>query len=141
VLRILKAKREGVVHDSVVLEQTLLDTSLELRGTYASIPQEVDGRMPLAYAHFVQVLVDFFLFAAPLALYIELGGFTIFSVGMFTIFYEGLLDLAKVFLDPLENEDYCDGGIEMDLGVLIRETNAGSIRWKNCLATLPFETK
>ena len=94
--------------------------------------------MPLAYAHFVQVLVDTFLFVAPLALYAEMKSLSILCVGMMTLFYQGLLDLAKVFLDPLNNEDFCEGGVDMDLGVLIRETNAGSIRWIKGASVLPF---
>jgi hypothetical protein len=47
--------------------------------------------------------------------------------------------VAKVFLDPLDNEDFTKNSIDMDLGVLIRESNAGSTRWKNCGANLPFD--
>jgi hypothetical protein len=135
----LKAKRDGLLHDSDGLEHVFLSKACELRGTGAGIGDDLDGRMPLVYAHFVQILVDWFIFGAPLALFAELGSMSILCVGIISLFYEGLLDLSKVFLDPLENEDYCDGGIEMDLGVLIRESNAGSIRWKNGVATLPFK--
>jgi len=48
--------------------------------------------------------------------------------------------VAKVFLDPLDNEDFTKNSIDMDLGVLIRESNAGSTRWKNSGAILPFNT-
>jgi hypothetical protein len=76
---------------------------------------------------------------SPLALYSQLGIFSVLSVGMMTLFYAGLLDLAKVFLDPLDNEHYCEGTIFFDLGVLIRESNAASVRWKVAAATLPFD--
>jgi hypothetical protein len=46
--------------------------------------------------------------------------------------------VAKVFLDPLDNEDFTKNSIDMDLGVLIRESNAGSTRWMNSGASLPF---
>lgn len=67
--------------------------------------------MPLAYAHFVQILVDFILFTAPLAQYGELGLFSVLSIGILTIFYSGMLDLAKVFLDRKYHSMYlicCD---------------------------------
>jgi len=122
-------------------EFNLLSMATTLRGTYATIGDEVDGRMPLAYAHFVQLLTDCFLFLAPLALYPELGAFSVLAVGMLTLFYSGLLDLGKVFLDPLNNEDYCENSIYVDLGVFVRESNAGSVRWKNGAASLPFEVQ
>ena len=92
----------------------------------------------LAYAHIVQILVDSFLASAPIALYAELGVWSILSVGILTLFYSGLLDLAKIFLDPLDNDDFCNESINMDIGVLIREGNAGSTRWKDGAAILPF---
>ena len=49
--------------------------------------------------------------------------------------------MGKVFLDPLDNEDFTKNSIDMDLGVLIRESNAGSTRWKNSGANLPFDLK
>ena len=54
-------------HSNTALERTILDKLCTLRGTYGTIGDMVDGRMPLAYAHFVQVLVDSFLFLAPIA--------------------------------------------------------------------------
>jgi hypothetical protein len=64
-----------------------------------AIRDSVEGRMPLVYAHFVQVLLDCCLFGAPLALFAQLGSMSIVCVGMLTVFYEGLLDLAKVLLE------------------------------------------
>ena len=46
--------------------------------------------------------------------------------------------VAKIFLDPLDNEDFTKNSIDMDLGVLIRESNGGSTGWKNAGARLPF---
>lgn len=57
--------------------------------------------------------------------YAELGIFSVVSMGIYTVFFWGLMDLAKVFLDPLDN----DGCVQMDLTVLIREVNGGSHRW------------
>ena len=50
----------------------------------------------------------------------------------------GLNNMAKIFLDPLNNENYCKNAIFMDLGVLIRESNAVSTQWKKSGAELPF---
>ena len=83
---------------------TLSSASTDLRGTFAGIGDQLDGRIPLAYAHFVQVLVDSFLVIAPFALYSELGIWSIPAVGLLTLFYAGLLDLSKILLDPLDND-------------------------------------
>lgn len=138
IIRCQRGLEENTIRGGDALEHVLLEKACALRGLYAGIGDKLDGRMPLAYVHFVQVMVDIFLFCAPLALYSELGAFSIVSVGILTFFYTGLLDLAKVFLDPLDNEDYCEGSVYMDLGVLIRESNAGSIRWMNGASSLPF---
>jgi hypothetical protein len=52
---------------NIALEQVVLDQFCRLRGLCATIPDLQDGRMPLAYAHFVQILVDSFLVFAPVA--------------------------------------------------------------------------
>lgn len=114
---------------SNALEHALLDQFCRLRAFMATIPDQVDGRMPLAYAHFVQILVDLFLVVAPIAQYPEMGVFSVVLVGILTLFYRGLLDLAKVFLDPLDSEDYCEGAVYLNLAVFIREANAASTRW------------
>jgi hypothetical protein len=58
-----------------------------------------------------------------------MGVFSVALVGILTLFYRGLLDLAKVFLDPLDSEDYCEGAVHLNLSVFIREVNANSMRW------------
>ena len=47
----------------------------ELRATYATIPDALSGRMPLAYAQLVQILVDVLVSASPVALIHSVGGF------------------------------------------------------------------
>ena len=61
--------------------------------------------------------------------YDSLGIFSVLMTGILSFFYQGLLMLAKVFLDPLDNVDYCDGCLSYDLGVLIRESNAAASKW------------
>ena len=56
-----------------------------------------------------------------------MGAWCIFATALLTLFYEGLLNLAKRFIDPLDNEHEHQGGIVVD--TLIAESNAGSVRW------------
>jgi len=132
VIRCNEALRKKIlVGDPTALTQIILEKACALRGVVGSIGDQLDGRMPLAYAHFVQILVDSFLILAPFAQYAQLGAFSVLSIGILTIFYSGLLDLAKVFLDPVDNEDYCQGSVHIDIAVLILEVNAGSTRFKD----------
>ena len=124
---------------SDALEFMLLSKLCELRGVVAGISGILDGRMPMAYVHIVQVLVDTFLFTAPFALYVECGLWSVLAVGLLSLFYNGLLDLAKILLDPLDNDDLYVDSENMDIGVLIREMNAGSTRFKYACETLPFQ--
>lgn len=136
-IRCRSAIKDGTLGSA--MEKTIADKFCTLRGACGSIGDMRDARMPLAYAHFVQMLVDSFLFIAPIAQYPEMGAFSILSMGLLTVFYSGLLDLAKVFLDPLDNEVYCQGSVYLDLGVLIRESNAGTVRWMDGAESIPTE--
>mmetsp|Transcript_16128 Transcript_16128/g.22853 ORF Transcript_16128/g.22853 Transcript_16128/m.22853 type:complete len:426 (-) Transcript_16128:204-1481(-) len=138
--RCLTAMKDNTLPNDRALRELLFNKICDLRGTIADIADALDGRMPLAYAHFVQLLVDSLLFISPFALYSELGMWSIPAVGLLTLFYAGLLDLSKILLDPLDNDMYYDASVNVDIGVLIRETNAGSARWKFAAETLPFET-
>ena len=135
-----KGVKDKTLEGGHALQHVLLHQLAELRSTYATITDKLSCRMPLAYTHFVQVLVDTFVVLTPMALYSQLGAYSVFGVGVLTLFYAGLLDLAKIFLDPLNNEDYCEGGVDMDLGVFIREANAGTRKWMQGLEVLPDTT-
>eukprot|EP00587_Corethron_hystrix_P001577 CAMPEP_0113328384 /NCGR_PEP_ID=MMETSP0010_2-20120614/19989_1 /TAXON_ID=216773 ORGANISM="Corethron hystrix, Strain 308" /NCGR_SAMPLE_ID=MMETSP0010_2 /ASSEMBLY_ACC=CAM_ASM_000155 /LENGTH=1182 /DNA_ID=CAMNT_0000189705 /DNA_START=372 /DNA_END=3919 /DNA_ORIENTATION=- /assembly_acc=CAM_ASM_000155 len=107
---------------------------------YGAIGDELQGRMPLAYAHIVQILVDAVLWMYPLMAFVSgmslvLG---VIGTGLLTIFYQGLFDLAKQFLDPYDNENYGRGDDPLCIDTLIAETNAGSVRWMNGFDQLPF---
>eukprot|EP00580_Thalassiosira_gravida_P018052 CAMPEP_0201675952 /NCGR_PEP_ID=MMETSP0494-20130426/40732_1 /ASSEMBLY_ACC=CAM_ASM_000839 /TAXON_ID=420259 /ORGANISM="Thalassiosira gravida, Strain GMp14c1" /LENGTH=480 /DNA_ID=CAMNT_0048158549 /DNA_START=42 /DNA_END=1484 /DNA_ORIENTATION=- len=130
-------KKGGGIEDDEAVKHVVLEELCALRGTYAGIGDILEGRMPLAYAHFVQILVDTFLVTAPVALYAEMGVWSVFSVGVITLFYSGLLSLAKIFLDPLGNDNFFNDSVNCDIGVFIRESNAGSTRWKDGISTLP----
>ena len=60
------------------------------------------------------------------------------AVGTLTIFYTGLNNLAKIFLDPLNNERFSSDSIFMDLGVFLRETNGDSVQWRKAGSDVPF---
>lgn len=140
IIDVQEALQTGVLTGGAPVSLLLMEKCLELRGTFGSISDVLSGRMPLAYTHLVQILVDSLLSCAPLAQFAELGVFAVISVGILTLFFQGLLDLGKVFLDPLDNEDYCQESVKIDLGVLIREVNAASNRWKLGAELLPYET-
>jgi Bestrophin, RFP-TM, chloride channel len=78
-------------------ESEFLEKIHVTRVQYGSIGDELQGRMPLAYAHIVQVLVDVVLWLYPLAA-ISSGMSAVLSVlgtGLLTVSYQGLLNLAK----------------------------------------------
>jgi len=116
---------------------------LELRSTFATVSDTLSGRMPLAYAQLVQILVDMLVIATPFALLpaIDTLGVTgvILGTGVITFFYSSVLNLAKVFLDPYDNESYGGRlfGIAINVGTLMQETNVGSRRYLRAAAKLP----
>eukprot|EP00529_Nitzschia_sp_RCC80_P009860 CAMPEP_0113488606 /NCGR_PEP_ID=MMETSP0014_2-20120614/26103_1 /TAXON_ID=2857 /ORGANISM="Nitzschia sp." /LENGTH=760 /DNA_ID=CAMNT_0000382323 /DNA_START=628 /DNA_END=2910 /DNA_ORIENTATION=+ /assembly_acc=CAM_ASM_000159 len=138
-IRVWEGIADGTLRNDPGLSNQLLELSCRLRGTFASMNDFLEARMPMPYTHFVQILVDSFIALSPIALYAELGAYSIFCVAILTLFYTGLLDLAKVFLDPLDNEEFARETNNMDIGVLIRESNSGSVRWKNAGSHLPFD--
>ena len=101
-----------------------------------AISQMVE-RMPLAYVHVVHVMIDLLLVLSPLALYPKVGALTVPLCGILTLFYRGLLELSKSFLDPFGNEGSCAQNIQSD--VLITEINRGSAGWERGGAALPFD--
>ena len=94
----------------------------------AQINDELEGRLPLAYSHFVQLLVDVFLVMTPFCLFEEMGGWAIPASGLLTLFYQGLFNLGKIFLDPYNNDEQKNGD-PMIMETMIIESNAGSLRW------------
>lgn len=121
------------------LETVLLDQICSLRTCCSQISNKITGRMALAYAHYVQILLDSFLLMASIVQYNELGIWSVISAGVLTLFYSGLLDLAFDFLDPLfDDREYKgdsggndDTSVYLDLSVLIRESTSAAQRWIN----------
>mmetsp|Transcript_37831 Transcript_37831/g.69509 ORF Transcript_37831/g.69509 Transcript_37831/m.69509 type:complete len:227 (+) Transcript_37831:3-683(+) len=94
--------------------------------------------MPMAYVQFMEVLVDTLIVLAPMALYVKMGTFNIISTGLLTLFFKGLLELSKSFLDPFGREGYRAHNIRVD--VLVSELNFGaSSRWVEAGDALPSE--
>ena len=83
---------DGTLRSEPSLSQRLMDQMCQLRAAYATIGDHLAVRIPLPYTHLVQILVDSFIALSPLALYPDLGVYSIFSVGVLTLFYTGLLD-------------------------------------------------
>lgn len=95
--------------------------------------------MPLAYVQFVQILVDTLVWLSPFSLYSGLGSLSIPFVGLLTLFFKGLLELSKSFLDPFGNEGYPGQNIRVD--VLVSELNFGAAsRWYLAADSLPIRT-
>jgi len=127
---------DGTLRGGNGFEDNLLRRLTELRAQYFNIGDYAAGRMPLAYVQLVQVLVDSLVFLSPFALYPELGSLSVFATGLLTLFFKGLLELSKSFLDPFGNEGYPGQNIRVD--VLVSELNFGSgSRWTKAGALLP----
>ena len=120
-------------------ENQILEKIHVTRSCYGAIGDELAGRMPLAYAHIVQVLVDCVLWFYPFMAIVSgmSDGLVVLGTGLLTISYQGLFDLAKQFLDPYDNESYGKGEDPLVVDTLIAETNAGSVRWMNSLNEFP----
>ena len=117
-------------------EENFLRQLTALRGEYFNIGDYVSGRMPLAYVQLVQVLVDSLVYIAPLSLYSELGTLSIPLTGLLTLFYKGLLELSKSFLDPFGVEGFPGQNIRVD--VLVSELNFGAARrWTKAAQAFP----
>lgn len=136
----IEAREAGLFLGGPGFEEQWLEKVHVSRAQVGAIGDELHGRMPLAYAHIVQVLVDVVLWMYPL-MAVSSGMSPLLSVlgtGLLTISYQGLVDLAKQFLDPYDNESYGKGEDPLVVDTLIAETNAGSIRWLNGLEEFPI---
>ncbi|GMH61657.1 hypothetical protein TL16_g03304 [Triparma laevis f. inornata] len=124
-------------------EQNFLQRCHEIRAQYGSIGDELSGRMPLAYAHIVQVLVDVVLWLYPVMSFSSGMGVVlgVLGCGLLTLFYQGLFDLSKQFIDPYDNENYGQGDDPLVVDTLIAESNAGSVRWINAFEFQPWNSE
>lgn len=139
----LEGRKSGYILGGDGFEQQFLEKCHVIRAQYGAIGDELQGRMPLAYAHIVQVLVDVILWMYPFMAFSTgmsplLG---VLGTGLLTMFYQGLFDLAKQFLDPYDNESYGKGEDPLCVDTLVAETNSGSVRWMNSFEYQPFSSK
>jgi len=136
----LEGRETGVFEGGMGFEQQFMEKCHVIRSQYGAIGDELQGRMPLAYAHIVQILLDVVLWMYPfMALSTGMAwGTGIIGTGLLTMFYQGLFDLAKQFLDPYDNENYGKGDDPLVIDTLIAETNAGSVRWMNSFQQQPW---
>ena len=136
VTRFVDAHRGGLLQGGAGLESRFLEEACKLRASSGCIGDDAAARMPLAYIHLVQLLVDCLLSFAPFALYPKLGVLTALLCPVLVIFYRGFLQLSKSLLDPFGNEDSL--AENFNVFTLICETNAASFRWYGMLEELPF---
>merc|ERR1712238_452949 len=69
--QIFQGMKEGIIPGDPATRSMLISKISDLRGTLGGVGDSLDGRIPIAYAHFVQLIVDIFLALAPFALYSE----------------------------------------------------------------------
>ena len=139
----LEGRNSGHIAGGAGFEQQFLEKIHVIRAQYGGIGDELQGRMPLAYAHIVQVLVDVILWMYPvMAFSTGMAPFLgIIGTGLLTMSYQGLFDLAKQFLDPYDNENYGKGDDPLCVDTLVAETNSGSVRWMNGFDQMPFSAQ
>jgi hypothetical protein len=136
----IAVKRGDIVADQSAMTNIHLKMH-ELRRLLAKIVAMYSGRMHLSYVHMVNMLIDVLICLSPLALFPLCYFWLVPAVGTFTFFYKGIFELSMMFLDPVDNDKrHQKKGIEtagIDIGVLIRETDASSLRFTECAAALP----
>lgn len=122
---------------AVAMQIQLQGKITDLRASYASIEDELTGRMPLAYTQLVQIMADLLILCTPFALIHSVGGVgAVIGTGLVTLFHSSILNLAKMFLDPLNNDDY-SGNVGINVATLIQETNVASERWRKASLWVP----
>eukprot|EP00752_Nemacystus_decipiens_P011714 g10395.t1 len=122
----------------VSLTTRVMEQFVALRDKYGGIGDMVGGRTKLAYAHAVQLLVDCFLLLTPFALFSEVGFWSVFATGVLTTFYQGLFNLSKTFIDPLNNEDATIDSDCIVIDSLVKESANFGRRWTSGAVAFPF---
>lgn len=97
--------------------------------------------MPLAYTHLMQLLCDVLVLFTPFALLSSVRGLlpTVAGTAAVTLFYSSVLQLAKMFCDPYDNEQYGGRkyGVAINIACLLQEINFDSERWRRGASWLP----
>jgi hypothetical protein len=136
----LDATKAGHLDGGYGFEQNLFERIQEIRSQGNYMECVLRGRLPFAYVHIVQVLVDAVLWSYPIVAFSSGLSFQMGVAGsmLLTTTYQGLFDLAKRFLDPFHNENFWKGDDPIMVSTLIAETNAGSLRWMYGLEDMPL---
>jgi len=132
----IEGLRDGTIQGGNGVEDQIMKRLTDIRAEYFNIGDLAAGRMPVAYVQLVQIIVDTLVWMSPFSLYPGLGSLSIPLVGLLTLFFKGLLELSKSFLDPFGNEGYPGQNIRVD--VLVSELNFGAAsRWFQAGNALP----
>eukprot|EP00571_Detonula_confervacea_P002973 CAMPEP_0172314520 /NCGR_PEP_ID=MMETSP1058-20130122/22741_1 /TAXON_ID=83371 /ORGANISM="Detonula confervacea, Strain CCMP 353" /LENGTH=568 /DNA_ID=CAMNT_0013028411 /DNA_START=254 /DNA_END=1960 /DNA_ORIENTATION=- len=138
----MDARNSGHFDGGFGFEQNTLLRVQEIRAQGNYMECILQGRMPVGYINFVQVLVDTISWMYPIMAFssgqsLQMG---VVGVVVLTFSYQGLFDLAKRFLDPFRN-DFRNAHDPIRVDTLIAETNAGSRRWMFGLEEMPIPLK
>jgi Bestrophin, RFP-TM, chloride channel len=89
----VEGKEAGHFLGGAGFEQNFMEKAHVARASYGGIGDELQGRMPLAYAHIVQVLVDLVLWLYPFMAYSAgmSGLLCVLGTGLLTMSYQGLV--------------------------------------------------
>jgi len=133
----------------------------DLRGSMATFGFMKQFPIPLAYAHMMQLLVDVVCLLCPFAVMYEIdtvvvhyAGFrehdpwatlplTVMGVCFITMFYQGLLELAKVLLNPFGEEiDHTTGELKdkefmINVKQILKQTRCGQFTFFNSAIAAP----
>jgi len=141
IARVELAVKRGETDASQAGMTVFYDKVTHLRTLMARIPDMYDGRMPLAYIHFVHLLVHVLILVSPVALFPLYWFWSVIAVGILSTFYFGIYKLSLMFLDPVDNDkQHQTSGnqtVGFDIGVLIRESHTSSMRYKGCVIAMP----
>lgn len=105
-IHVMEGLKNGTLRGRAGLEENLYRQLATLRACMFDIDDFRAGRMPLAYVQLVQVLVDSLVVISPIALYPSVGILSVPLVGLLALFFRGLLNLSKSFLDPFGVEGF-----------------------------------
>jgi len=136
-IHVMEGLNNGTLRGGPGFEENILRQLATLRGCLFDLDDFRAGRMPLAYVQFVQILIDSLVIISPFGLYRSVGILSVPLVGLLALFFRGLLNLSKSFLDPFGVDGYAEQCLNVD--VLVSEMNFGaSTRWINAAGFVPI---
>ena len=94
--RLSLAVKRGEITADISAMNVVYEKMTNFRGSIAGLGDLYDGRMPLAYVHFVNMLVSVTLVVSPFALFPQYWFWSIIAVGVLCLFYRGIFVLSMV---------------------------------------------